>query len=114
MTIEQTILEVGGQGGSIRLVGVEESAAWRFRVVADAPGFSALRDGDQRHVPAERSWVTTWGGALSQFDSYPWTNLYPLEVHPAFRSKVAAAMKTRPKPALELFREGWQSMLDAT
>ena len=104
---EQLILEVGSEGGSIKLLGVETDGTWVFKVATDE---SALLDDDDYVLP-ERPWVTSWEEALEQLGGYPWTRLYPLFIHPAFDKKVEAALKRKAGSDGKKEWRRWQSQL---
>lgn len=98
----ETLVEVGGEGGSIRLVGVEDPRGWAFKVVTQESGL--LDDEDDWQAP-ERPWVRCWDEALAQLDEYPWTVLHPLAVDPRFAAKVVEAVERR--GASEEHRARW-------
>lgn len=89
---KQVIVEIGAEGGSLILFGIESPGGWRFRVETDESGM--LDDEEILELPV-RPWVATWHGALEQLDSYPWTQLYPLTVHPEFSDLVFQALHAR-------------------
>jgi len=76
---KQVIVEVGSEGGSLTLYGIQSAEGWRFRAETNE---AALVDDEDMPDHPERPWVETWRSALKQLDGYPWTQLYPLEVHP--------------------------------
>lgn len=92
---KQVIVEVGAEGGSLTLYGLQSPDGWQFRVETSE---AALVDDDDDMLDLpKRPWVTAWRSALKQLDSYPWTRLYPLKVHPDFRDRVFKALQTRHK-----------------
>ena len=90
--MQQIILEVGADGGSITLLGVESNGAWQFKVTT---GEAALVDDVDTDDLPQRPWVTSWEDALTQLDRYQWARLYPLSVHPDFRTRIMNAVKDR-------------------
>ena len=107
----EVILEVGGEGGSIKLLGLETNGQWAFKV---STGESALLDEDDLHGHSspERPWVASWETALEQLDQYPWAKLYPLSVHPKFSAKVMAAVMDRIGSDNQSRWSEWQSVLN--
>jgi|APLak6261663543_1056040.scaffolds.fasta_scaffold04683_2 hypothetical protein len=96
----EVILKVGAEGGSITLSGIRTSSGWTFNLntidqTADFINDADLIDEMEQGQILKTS--TTWQGALELLDKYPWTNLYPLNVHSEFGSKVLDAVTTRAK-----------------
>ncbi len=91
---KQVILKVGSEGGSITLFGLQSPEGWTFELDRDESAVLELIEEDGLH-PFPRLPLATWRGALKRLDQYPWAQLYPLEVHPEFRGRVCAALKTR-------------------
>lgn len=85
---EETILEVGAEGGSISLVGRRQNARWEFRLKASE--MALCNDSGLTAPPS--AWVPDWNSALAQLDRYPWPALHPLAVHPEFRGLVGEAL----------------------
>lgn len=88
-----TILEVGTEGGSIRVVGMLVEGKWKFRLETDEHGLEYedidLSEQD-RFV-----WHKSWRNALKALDKFPWPHLLPLSAHKDFRKKIADALKAR-------------------
>jgi hypothetical protein len=91
MSEEVTILRLGGAGGDLELVGVQEPAGWRFQVRTNEAALLDLLDEDDAWQPPPRPWVHTWHEALEQLGTYPWRRLIPLYVEPAFRAQIVGA-----------------------
>ena len=90
------VVEVGAEGGSVCLEGVESGEGFRFRLLPpDGKEWLMFDEDPPEPVSLERPWVDTWTDALAQLDPYPWAFLYPLQVHPAFGALVASALKDR-------------------
>ena len=92
------VLEVGSEGGSIQLRRRRIGAGPEFRVQASE---AVLCEDDSDLALQPRPWVSDWEAALEQLDSYPWTRLYPLSVHPDIRDAVAVALKRRVADGLD-------------
>lgn len=105
---KQVIVEVGAEGGSLTLYGIQSPDGWQFRAETNE---AALDDGDTPDLPA-RPWVATWRSALKQLDAYPWTQLYPLKVHPEFSDRVFKALQTRKKKGLAIDWDQWGHVLN--
>lgn len=105
---KQVIVEVGAEGGSLTLYGMQSPDGWQFRAETNE---AALDDGDTPDLP-ERPWVATWRSALKQLDAYPWTQLYPLKVHPEFSDRVFKVLQTRKKKGLAIDWDQWGHVLN--
>lgn len=105
---KQVIVEVGSEGGSLKLYGIQSPEGWQFKVETSE---SALVDDEDESDMPERPWVATWRSALKQLDGYPWTQLYALAVHPDFRDRVFKALQSRHKkePVIDWVR--WNQVL---
>lgn len=106
---KQVIVEVGSEGGSLSLYGIQSPEGWQFKVETSE---AALVDDENDPGMPERPWVATWRSALKQLDGYPWTQLYPLSVHPDFRDKVFKALQTRKKKGLVIDWDQWGNVLN--
>ena len=94
----QTVLAVGGEGGALTLYGRRDAKGqWWFSRETDETALADVTDefaGDELISRTEE--VADFEQALEWFmDRYPWTQLYPLAVHPIFGSKVWAAINVR-------------------
>lgn len=84
----ETILEVGGEGGSITLYGLRTETGWLFsREVIDQSPLLI----DEAAIHHESEAVDSWAAALKLMSRYPWMHLHPLNVHPEFREVVFIA-----------------------
>lgn len=106
---KQVIVEVGVEGGSLTLYGIQSPDGWKFRTETSA---TALIDGEDLPDQLERPWVGTWRSALKQLDAYPWTQLHPLTVHPDFCDRVFKALQTRKKKGLVIDWDQWGTVLN--
>ena len=107
----KTIVEIGGEGGSIRLQGRRGAAgAWQFRLGTNE---AALYDmlGEEPPPPKEVPWVSSWDEALALLDRYPWPLLYPLQVHAEFKEAVFAAIEAHERGGPGQV-ERWRDTLD--
>lgn len=106
----ETIIEVAGEGGSIKLEGERDQDRWKFRL---AVGQMDLLDDDEPTPANVRhgEWETSWPSALQRLDKYPWACLYPLAVHTDFRTEVASAVKARLKGTSERYLDRWLDLL---
>lgn len=106
---KQVILEVGSEGGSLTLYGIQSLEGWQFKVETSE---AALVDDEDMPDMPERPWVGTWRSALKQLDGYSWTQLFPLSVHQDFRDKVFKALQTRKKKGLPIAWDQWGNVLN--
>lgn len=105
---KQVIVDVGSEGGSLTLYGVQSPEGWQFRVESNE---SALEDDEDMTDLPERPWVGTWRSALKQLDAHPWTQLHPLAVHSEFCDRVFKALQTRKKKGLVIDWDQWGNVL---
>ena len=90
---DEVIVRVGGEGGDLTLHGQRNGRGWRFSLNLFDQTMSWVDDGPVTERTSEV--VETWPKALKLLDEYPWHQLYPLTVHPEFRSKVLKAVLSR-------------------
>jgi hypothetical protein len=107
---KQVLLEVGADGRSVMLYGIESSEGWQFRAEASGPTLVAQQVA-MFELP-EQPWVVTWRSALKQLDAYSWTQLHAQKVHPEFRGRVYKALKARQKKGLIIDWGQWGAVLD--
>ena len=85
----EIILEVGAEGGSLTLLGRCKAREWSFSILRDE---STLREFDEdlfdNELVEHNKTVVGFEAALGLLDRYPWAGLYPLRVHPEFRTLV--------------------------
>lgn len=103
------ILDVGAEGGSIRLLRRHTGNGPEFRVQTSE---SAIFQDDPDLVLPPRPWVSDWEAALEQLDGYPWPRLYPLSVHPDIRDAVGVALKQRAADNVDW--ASWDGVLKGT
>ena len=85
MRLNDVILQVGGEGGSVALYAFRTGVDWFFSL--DFIKAQAVSTDD--HV------VRSWDDALLLLDRYPWHRLVPLRVHPDFRLAILKAVEHR-------------------
>lgn len=85
----EIIVEVGAEGGTLTLVGQRTARKWSFSMLRDE---STLKEFDEDLCDDElighSKTVVGFAAALGLLDQYPWAKLYPLRVHPEFRTLV--------------------------
>lgn len=106
-----TIVRLGIEGGELALVGIQTDTGWRFRVETNEATLSGLLDEDDQVEFVERPWVENWRSALKQLDSYPWPQLYALDVHEEFRQRVLKALQMRQKKGVPVEWDQWGKVL---
>lgn len=87
-----TALEVGGEGGSIRLVCRHGISALQYAVLSSET-FLDVEPTDPTEPVVE--WHHSWEAALATLDRYPWALLTPIQIHPLFHVPVLAAVAPR-------------------
>ena len=94
----ETLLEVGGEGGSLTVEGVCDAVGrWRFRARRGEYLFVDLLPGEisVREAGSTGGWTESWEEVLGQLDRYPWARLSPRVVHQEFAERVLAAVRER-------------------
>lgn len=92
------IVEVGAEGGRVALLGrLDVNENWQFRLSSTDESWTILGDAVETgpRSPRESNWVLTWPEAVALLDRYPWAQLVPLVVHPAFRDEVLVEVTRR-------------------
>jgi hypothetical protein len=87
------VVEIGGEGGSLKLFASASPAAPNY--VLAITDQSLLLIGEGEVIEGERGRAASWRGALKLLDRYPWSELYPLHVHPDYLKRVLDAVKRR-------------------
>ena len=93
-----TILEVGAEGGSITLNGEQNASGdWAFWLVTDESMLyeEFKEELGEAAAPRKTNRVSSFSSAMELLDVYPWISLYPLEIHPAFRSAILLEVRKR-------------------
>lgn len=94
----EVIVEIGGEGGSIALLGVRDrQGGWHFCLDRDESSLADFLpdDFDPALLRSRSGWVTSWEEALARLDRYPWHRLYPIALHAEFRERILAAVADR-------------------
>lgn len=104
----EVVLEVGAEGGSVRLMSRRSGKGWAYKVET---GSDAAFHGEA--PPPEREWRRTWEAGLADLDAYPWTVLYPLFVAPEWRVRIGAAIIDRMHRDDPIDWQAWQRVLAA-
>jgi hypothetical protein len=116
------LLEVGGEGGSLRLVlEMTDIGVFSFRLLDDSceSSFFSKEDLIQPKLdfadkfapaPGPEPLIIDWPGALKLLDEHrwPWPSLYPMFVHPSIRSLVVVALKNRYQRYPEIHLSSWE------
>ena len=91
---KQIIVEVGAEGGSITLFGARGDQGWLYSLSVNDWTLELL---GEEPIQRESAQVDTWDKAVKLLDRYHWRQLWPLHVHPEFRQKVLAAVRSQLK-----------------
>lgn len=86
----EPIIKIGGEGGSITLLGYEQiPGLWVF-----TKKINEIFDDESKGVQKEKYIIQaySWEDALQLIKKYPWPLLSPLYIHPLFREKVWGAV----------------------
>jgi hypothetical protein len=105
----QVILELGAEGGSITLCGMETEGGWFFsRNVSD---WSPELIGEES-IQYKSRVVDSWEAAVALLDQYPWQRLFPLMVHPKFSERIWLAVRDRLEKdqASGRYLDSWRNM----
>ncbi len=90
----EVILQLGAEGGSIGLYGMETERGWLF--YRDVSDLTPELIGEER-VQHKSPVVQSWQAALALLDQYPWQRLFPLTVHPEFSERIWSAVRNQLK-----------------
>lgn len=88
-----TMLEVGGEGGSLRVVIRHDAKALTYAVIKSE--LALLDDPEDGAKDQDVRWNRSWDAALAELDRYQWARLYPLHVATGFEVPVLAAVAPR-------------------
>ena len=108
--LPEVVLEVGGEGGSIKLLrGKTTSGEWQFWVKTNESALYDLLPDEDRGEPGDyiqrTDYVPSFEEALKLLDRYPWAKLYPLQVHPEFLEAVLKGVRKRPRREVTRWKE---------
>lgn len=89
------ILDLAAKGGGLRLYGTRSEAGWSFKLVVN----DCVLDNDEVEAgstaPTITPAVTSWEDALALLDYYLWADMFPLAIHPEFRTEVWRQVQRR-------------------
>jgi len=96
----ETILEVGADGGSLSLFGKKDPQGhWQFWTHTDETTYCELLDEQDLRglgsLVGTTDPVVSLAEAIGLLDRYPWYQLTPLHVHPAFRLAILEEVRKR-------------------
>jgi hypothetical protein len=107
-----TIIEIGAEGGSLALRGIQNGRGWAFSMeITDWTPALIDEDWIQHHSVA----VDSWEAALSLLDQYRWSRLRPIRIHPEFRQRVWLAVRERLQNNAEASKfalEAWRNLCE--
>ncbi len=93
VTEVQTILEVGGEGGGLTIIGIKKYGQWMFQAATNEALLSEYFYENANENPSEdavrepQRWVTSLSKVLSKIE-YAWNCLFPIEMHPEFATEI--------------------------
>ena len=88
----EVILQLGAEGGSVTLYGMQTERGWLFsRNVSD---WTPELIGEER-IQHKSPVVDSWEAAVALLGQYPWQRLSPLMVHPEFSERIWSAVRDR-------------------
>ena len=88
------VVQVGAEGGSIRLIAQPLTSGWRYRcTIIDQT--DRWLDDESIDKSRQSPWAYNWSEALRLLDRYPWAELYPKAVNREFSSRVVEAALSR-------------------
>ena len=103
------VLQLGAEGGSLTLYGMQAEQGWVFcrNLIDWTPQLI-----DEERIQHKSPVVDSWGAALTLLDQYPWQTLFPLVVHPKFSKRIWSAVQNRSKNDRDsrFYIERWQSI----
>ena len=114
--MQEIILQVGAEGGSLTLYGSRTASGWQFSLSVNDSSPLLLDEGDAA-IQHTSSSVTTWADAIALLDTYPhWAEFYPLAVHPDFRKRVWKEVENRLNQAGrdQHFLDQWRNACDSS
>jgi hypothetical protein len=97
---QQTVFEVGGEGGSLSIVRQRnQKGKWEFWAARDETAVSELLSkgdlGNEADLVHRAVRVKRFQNALHSLDKFPWFRLFPMKVHPEFAKNVLREVETR-------------------
>jgi hypothetical protein len=109
----ETILNVGGEGGSLTLRRERMAdESWRFSAALNEMAIYESLPEEDRGTPGDylqqSGYVESLEEALKILDKYPWFRLYPRNVHPEFFDTIMSEVRKR---GGELEETRWRELL---
>jgi len=101
--IDEMVLEVGAEGGSITLLGNKDTVGqWRFWMRTDETTVTNLLDKEDIQdlgSPLRTSEsVSSFPEAIALLNRYPWFRMTPIRIHPEFRFAILSEVQRRGTP----------------
>jgi hypothetical protein len=112
MNKSELVIELGAEGGSIRIYGVRTKWGWLF----------SRRVDDWTSELIGEDWITTnsgvvdsWEAVLGLLDQYPWHRFAPTSIHPEFEEQILNAVQQRLQgnQDAELMLQRWRNRLSS-
>ncbi len=89
MLLNDVIIKIGGEGGSVVLYGLRSGDSWLYSL-------DFIRSRDPNGEADGPAVANSWEGALDLLDRYPWADLKPVRMHPDFKERILKALEERP------------------
>ena len=108
------VLEIGGEGGSIKMLRESDGdGGWGFRVQTDESAMADILSNDDRagidSLTSKSPFVHSFEEALDLLDKYPWAELHPLFVRQGVLDSILLEVRKRGGEAAEA---RWRQELD--
>lgn len=97
------VLNVGAEGGSLRLL-VNDTTEPQFAILLNDQSLLFIDEGPA--ISHQSTWGS-WETAIKALDRYPWRNLYPLAVHPAYSNRIWDLVQAGPDALRESRLDDW-------
>jgi hypothetical protein len=100
MSKTQLIIEIGAEGGSIKVLGrAADDGATEYSVKLRDQTMTFL-SGDEAgpEIRRDSAWTESWDLALKTLGKWPWPMLYPMYVHPDYRERVLSEVERYRRP----------------
>lgn len=93
---DELILEIGAEGGSLKVVGRRNAdGTWLYRTSLRDQTVVLFENIDAGETRKESGWVDTWDELILALDKYPWAMLFVLRVHPESSDQILAEAEPR-------------------
>jgi hypothetical protein len=100
LTEPTIIIEIGAEGGSIKVLGRPASdGAVQYSVQLRDQTMTFL-SGDEAgpEIGRDFAWTTSWEQVVKTLGKWPWPMLYPMYVHPDYRERVLSEVERYRRP----------------